>query len=221
MFINIQVLSKNQNSLKKFLTFFNSFCMKKPVKKKIYTGKKKVYVLKKKVKKTLYVKYKDRYLIKKLTITEKNKKRLKLNGFLNYLQQKQNRKFFTTLKSPHVNKTAQEQVEYREFAKQITVFSFQILKFLILLKKIHKSLFPDVEIKIKFILKNKTIKKTKLVAINPDNYKIKSFLSGNKKKNINNTSKQKQMIAYLKLFDIYGELNFKTCSDSSVGRAKD
>jgi len=53
MFINIKILSKNQNSLKNFLILFNSFCMKKPIKKKIFTGKKKIYILKKKIKKKL------------------------------------------------------------------------------------------------------------------------------------------------------------------------
>jgi ribosomal protein S10 len=39
------------------------------------------------------------------------------------------RKFVTVLKSPHVNKTAQEQFEYRFFSKHFLVFSFKPLIF--------------------------------------------------------------------------------------------
>ena len=235
MFINIELLSKNQCSLKKFLILFNSFCIKKPIKKNIYTEGWRKIILSKKKRTTLIdqrvilkVKYKKRYLIKKWNLTKKNKKKIKIDGFLSYLQQKQNRKIFTILKSPHVNKTAQEQIEYRQFSKQIVIFSFQIFKFLILLKKIQNNIFPDIKIQIKYIIKNKTTEKTKLIAINPDNFRIKSFfydknntltITNNKKKN--KILKQKQTISYLKLFDIYGELNFKYCLDSSVGRAKD
>jgi hypothetical protein len=122
----------------------------------------------------------------------------KKNGFFNYFQQKQKQKIFTTLKSPHVNKTAQEQIEYRLFSKKINIFSFQILKFLILIKQIQTKICPDLEIQIKFVLNNKIIPKTKLILLNPDNYKILKRLFLKKKKNI----------FYLKLFDMYGELNF-------------
>ena len=118
------------------------------------------------------------------------------------------------MKSPHVNKTAQEQIEYRLFSKRINVFSFQILKFLILIKKVQMKLCSDIEIQIKFILNNKIIKKTKLVSLNPDNYKINSIFfykkkDNNSKENVQKLNK-KQILPYLRLFDIYGELNFKS-----------
>jgi hypothetical protein len=138
----------------------------------------------------------------------------KVNGILNYSQQKQKRKVFTTLKSPHVNKTAQEQIEYRLFSKHINIFSFQILKFLIFIKKIQLKLCPDIEIQIKFLLNKKTIKKAKLVSLNPDNFKTNSFSFYNRKNNssIRKVQKlnKKQILPYLKLFDIYGELSFRT-----------
>jgi hypothetical protein len=130
--------------------------------------------------------HKKTYKIKKRKYFMKNNN----NGFFNYFQQQQQQKVFTTLKSPHVNKTAQEQIEYRLFSKQINIFSFQILKFLILIKQIQTKICPDIEIQIKFVLNNKIIPKTKMISLNPDNYKIK------------------QTIFYLKLFDMYGELNF-------------
>jgi hypothetical protein len=42
MFINIKVLSKNQNSLKKFLILFKEFCIKKEKKENLYLLKKKL-----------------------------------------------------------------------------------------------------------------------------------------------------------------------------------
>jgi hypothetical protein len=42
MFINIKILSKNQNSLKKFLTLFNSFCLKNSKKKRLVCYQKKI-----------------------------------------------------------------------------------------------------------------------------------------------------------------------------------
>jgi hypothetical protein len=223
MFINIKILSKNQNSLKQFLTLFNSFCLKNSKKKDLYIIRKK---LTKRIKKKWPNKskiflpllsnfkahsYKKTY---KYKMSKKEYiKRKKVNGFLNYAQQKQKRKVFTTLKSPHVNKTAQEQIEYRLFLKHINIFSFQILKFLIFIKKIQLKLCPDIEIQIKFVLNNKTVKKAKLVSLNPDNFKTNSFSFYNGKNNsyIKKVQKlnKKQILPYLKLFDIYGELCFK------------
>ena len=223
MFINIKISSKNQNSLKNFLTFFNSFCLKKSKKKNLYTIKKKLTkIIKKKWsnKSKIFLPSLPNFKIynhKKICKYKINKKKYiikkKANGLLSYSQQKQKRKVFTTLKSPHVNKTAQEQIEYRLFSKHINIFSFQILKFLILIKKIQMKLCPDIEIQIKFVLNNKIIKKTKLVSLNPDNYKTNSF-SSYKKKDIGSIKKvqklnKKQILSYLQLFDIYGELSFK------------
>ena len=137
----------------------------------------------------------------------------KVNVLLSYCQQKQKQKVFTTLKSRHVNKTAQEQIEYRLFSKHINIFSFQILKLLILIKKIQMELCPDIKIQIKFVLNNHVIKKIKLISLNPDNYKINSFSFYGQKnldfmKKVENFNK-KQVLSYLKIFDIYGELNFK------------
>jgi hypothetical protein len=76
-------------------------------------------------------------------------------------------------------------------------------------------LCPDIEIQIKFVLNNKIIKKTKLVSLNPDNYKINSLFFYKKKDidSINRVQKfnKTQILSYLKLFDLYGELSFKPC----------
>jgi hypothetical protein len=151
-------------------------------------------------------KYTYKYIInKKKFFMEK-----KINGLLNYSQQTQKRKVFTILKSPHVNKNAQEQIEYRIFAKDINILSFHILKFLILIKKIKMNLCPDVKIQIKFVSNNKIIKKTKLKSLNPDNYKTNIFfLYDNKHVEFSKKPNQTQILSFLKLFDLYGELNFK------------
>jgi ribosomal protein S10 len=217
MFINIKILSKNQNSLKSFIILFNSFCLKNSKNQDFYTVKKKMtQIMKTKwpnkilsslitsIRANIYKKTYGCKIIKKRYIIKK-----KVSGLLSYSQQKQKRKIFTTLRSPHVNKTAQEQIEFRLFSKRIKIFSFQILKFLVLIKKIQMKLSPDIEIQIKFVLNNKILKKNKLVSLNPDNYKIDSFFTY-KKKNKDFTEKT-QILSYLKLFDIYGELSFKPC----------
>ena len=223
MFINIKILSKNQNSLKKFLTLFKEFCIKNPKKKDLFNLKKKLTkIIKKKRsnKNTTFLQLLSNfktYSRKKVYKYKMNRKKYltkkKVNGLLNYCQQKHKRKIFTTLKSPHVNKTAQEQIEYRLFSKRVNIFSFQILKFLILLKKIQMKLCPDIRIQIKFVLNNKTKKKMKLIFLNPDNYKTNSFFYSKKKntslKKEMKKSTSKQILPYLKLFDIYGELSLK------------
>lgn len=227
MFINLQVLSKNQNSLTKFLILLNSFCIKKQRRKNVYNIIKKLIVIKKLRRLPFKSFYKKQTLLRKNVYTYKiikKKYQIKktLNSLLSYLQQKQKRKVFTTLKSPHVNKTAQEQVEYRLFSKQIIIFSFQVFKFLVLIKKLRTKIFPDIKIQLKFILNDKIIKKTKLLTINPDNYETKQFFFYKNKTAIRSQIiKKKQIKFYLKLFDVYGELNFNYCLDSSVGRAKD
>jgi ribosomal protein S10 len=224
MVIKIKILSKNQNSLKNFLILFNSFCLKNSKNKDFYTIKKKqIKIIKTKWpnKSKVFLPLVSSFRIntyKKAYRCKINKKKYimkkKINGLLSYSQQKQNRKVFTTLKSPHVNKTAQEQIEYRLFSIRINIFSFQILKFLVLIKKIQMKLGPDIEIQMKFILNNKIIKKVKLISLNPDNYKINLFFSYKKKDidsiNILQKFNKTQILFYLKLFDIYGELNFKS-----------
>ena len=225
MFINIKILSKNQKSLKNFIIIFNSFCLKYLKNKDLYTvKKKKTKIIKTKWpnKSKIFLPLVSNFKVNtyKKTYRCKIKKNVyirkrKVNGLLNYSQQKQKRKVFTTLKSPHVNKTAQEHLEYRLFSKRINIFSFQILKFLVLMKKIQMKLCPDIKIQIKFVLNNKIIKKTKLVSLNPNNYKINSLFFYKEKDidSINRVQKfnKTQILSYLKLFDLYGELSFKPC----------
>ena len=78
-------------------------------------------------------------------------------------------KRFTVLKSPHVNKTAQEQFESNSFLLNIQINSFDILKFLIMIKNIQNNFCYDILVKIKFKIRNQKIKKYFFIS------KIKKF----------------------------------------------
>jgi len=122
---------------------------------------------------------------------------LKIKKFSVQYQKKKKKKFFTVLKSPHVNKRAQDHFEYCLYKKQISVCSLNIFKILIILKRIQLKLFSDVKIKIKFLLSAEKLKKN-----------LKFQYKSNKnffKSNLDNTLKTFD----LKFFDIYGEIKFK------------
>jgi ribosomal protein S10 len=126
------------------------------------------------------------FFYKKLTF-----KILKYQIFKSKFQKPIQKKILTVLKSPHVNKTAQEQFEYRLFRKQLTLFSYKSGLFLILLKYIKFKLFPDLKIKI--ILFSNSTKQYKAVQnrINPNNFNSSLILN------------------YLKIFDLHGEILLK------------
>ena len=154
MLVNIQISSKNKNSLKSFLKFFIKIC---------------------------------------------NKKNLEIDLFLKYLSRQKTKNVFTILRSPHVNKTAQEQFQFNIVSKQINIQTFQILTFLVILKKIQTQLFSDVRIEIKkYKFQKNNFNKIKIQVLNPKNYQTK-FLT---KKKVVCTRK------YLQLFDIFGDSIF-------------
>lgn len=104
----------------------------------------------------------------------------------------------SVLKSPHVNKTAQEQFEYKIFKSKLLLKSKNFLRILLLLKKFSKIFFSDVNIKICFIIKSNEYTYLK-------NYHFMKIDS-----------------SYLEIADINGEkLLNSQCFNSSVGRAKD
>lgn len=105
---------------------------------------------------------------------------------------------FTVLKSPHVNKKAQEQFEFCLYKNQLSIYSYQTLKLLTILKKIQAKLFADVKVKVQFVFNHKKFEKEKKEKFNPN--KVFS------KRKLGNTSKTN---VYLKLLDIHGETHFK------------
>ena len=117
---------------------------------------------------------------------------------LQSLSKRNLRKFITVLKSPHVNKTAQEQFESRIYSKQLTIYSSQKFQYLIFLKKIKTHLFPDINIKTGFKIVQDVTKRKEVH--NPDNFKIGLF--ANKNLSVSRTKTKN----FIRILDIYGEL---------------
>jgi ribosomal protein S10 len=169
-----------------------------------------------------------------LTIVSKNKKsvencflfflnntsELNLTIIKKYFKKKKGRNILTILKSPHVNKSAQEQFESNFFSKQLSIYSQKNFQVLLFLKKIKTYLFPDVKMKIKFILNKNLSEKIKVNILSPANFKlnvleeikVKEYISYNKKEikkkqlSLNKNSNLKNIQHLLKIFDMYSEL---------------
>jgi ribosomal protein S10 len=105
------------------------------------------------------------------------------------------KKIFSILKSPHVNKTAQEQFEYRIYKKRLKCFVPKIKLFLIALKKIRFFLFSDLGFKIKLISNNRFEKKKFKNTFNVDNFCL--------------VYEELNLLQYIKLFEISGEFILK------------
>jgi ribosomal protein S10 len=117
----------------------------------------------------------------------KTKNKIALKNFLLFLNKNMDKNFnlikkkfkkkkkkivFTVLKSPHVNKSAQEQFEMNFMSFQLTISTTQVFKILIFLKKLKNSIFADITFKINFFTNSKkyTVLRKKLFDI--DNFKI-------------------------------------------------
>ena len=114
----------------------------------------------------------------------------------------QKRKFITILKSPHVNKTAQEQFEFRFYSKRFRVDSFKPLTFFLILKKIKNLSFPGIKVEIKGLFNVKEKNKNLLRSISPDSVFFTSKNNFKVKRQQQNLYFQKK---YIQLFDYYGE----------------
>jgi ribosomal protein S10 len=169
-----------------------------------------------------------------LKITSKNEKSIKkfLQFFSAYLNSKfnvirksivsrNNKKTVTLLKSPHVNKTAQEHFEVRLFTKKMLVKGVYLRKNLIFFKKVFDKLFQDIYIQLEFTTSPSINKTDKLSSFSSDNFKLHS--SKNLKTNLRR-QKQKKISKKFKLrkhslFDLtkflyavstFGEINVRT-----------
>ena len=153
-----------------------------------------------------------------LRVTSKNKQSIKnflyfffeknlINIILNKFNKKNKIKKFTILKAPHVNKTAQEQFEYRLIVNKVNWYVFKTLKFLILIKNIQNNLFSDIKIEINIICCNIN-KKIKTKLFSPDKYKNNNtYLNQILPKLVKRIKhkKPRRNSKYLKMFDIFGE----------------
>jgi hypothetical protein len=121
-------------------------------------------------------------------------------------------KFITVLKSPHVNKTAQEQFEYRFYSKDFLIRSFKPLTFFLLLKNLKAQSFPGVKLKVQGLLEKNSFYKYTLQIVTPDNlYLSENKMSSRNLKTISTVSKSQYQFVkkYLQLFDLYGEISLK------------
>jgi ribosomal protein S10 len=121
------------------------------------------------------------------------------------------RKFVTVLKSPHVNKTAQEQFEYRFFSKDFLVFSFKPLIFFLLLKRLKNFSFSGIKLEVQGLFEKKRTDKHALKLINPDNIVLQNicFKQNDFKKNKISSFNMSLSKKYIQLFDSYGEVCLK------------
>jgi len=141
-------------------------------------------------------------------ITIYTKEKTTLKSFLNFFSKinilnisffkqkpkKNVKKFITVLKSPHVNKTAQEQFEFKIFTSQILLFSTNPFLCFIVLKRLIKKRFPGVKIKLGYFFDKKKYNKLLFKFLNPDNVKFKKEI------------KKKDIQKYFCMFDSYGEV---------------
>ena len=123
-------------------------------------------------------------------------KLLKIKIFSKQYRKIKTLKRFTVLKSPHVNKKAQEHFKLCKQQYYIKLDLFQINFFFIVLKKLQTQLFPDIFVKVKVYFLDKQTKKT---LINPNSFKFESAPN----LIITNT------INYVKILDTFGELGMK------------
>lgn len=121
---------------------------------------------------------------------------LKMKNFFMYRFKTIDSTFFSVLKSPHVNKTAQEQFGYILHSVQINVTNFQNVKFLIAVKELRKITGFNLNIRFKLSIahKNNTI-------VEPNCKKLRITNVGTLDKNLMNT--------YLKSLNVYGNLKFE------------
>jgi hypothetical protein len=98
-----------------------------------------------------------------------------------------------------VDKTAQEQFEFRYYTKEFLVDSPKLFTFFLTIKKIKNLSFPGLKLKVKGLLNLKKRNENSLKLADPDNV----ILRLKKSKNLSSLAFQKK---YVQLFDCYGEL---------------
>jgi ribosomal protein S10 len=121
---------------------------------------------------------------------------------LKHFSKQKKRKFITILKSPHVNKTAQEQFEFRYYSKEFLIDSFKPLTFFLIIKKIKNLSFPGLKLEVKGLCNLDKKNKNFLKLTDPDNV----ILEQSDLRTFKKLSFQKK---YIQLFDCYGELRLK------------
>jgi len=158
----------------------------------------------------LKISCKDKNILKKFTrfLQKVNFGPVSLKSFPKHKKQK----FVTVLKSPHVNKTAQEQFEYRFYSKNFLIRSFKPLTFFLLLKKLKNQSFLGINLKVQGLFEKKNLNKYTLRIITPDNILLKKNKIKNRSLKIIPMNFQCHSLSfkkYVQLFDLYGEICLK------------
>jgi ribosomal protein S10 len=164
--------------------------------------------------------------LKHYKITLKSKNKESLNKFIKFFknnlrikqinkiyQKPKKKKLFTILKSPHINKSAQEQFKINFYSLNFIFYVEKNNQIIKLIKKIQLNSFTDVFIKVKAFYSKNLIKKKYINFFNPNNFINKSlgfFLYKNKNLNnenyILNYQKLKKLIV---IYDTFGEISLK------------
>ncbi len=112
---------------------------------------------------------------------------------------------YAILKSPHVNKAAQEHFEQKVYNRQFKIYSSQNFIVLSILKFLKSYIFPDTSFKIEIVYQPHRYRQKVKNQINSDN-----FLLCNKSLGLKN---------YITIFNHYGKtiLKLRNSSNSSVG----
>ena len=137
-----------------------------------------------------------------------------LQQILDVSKRKSKRKRLAILKSPHVNKKAQEHFQQKIHSKTIRCFSWEIRKSFVLLKKMKNHMFPDIKILIgrKFTSKKSNLMKSVFWNSKEISLKAVYFSFGQRKKKNQLTSTKcnrnenqiKKTFAYSKNLDVLG-----------------
>lgn len=133
--------------------------------------------------------------LKKFVIAIKKLYCLKLESFV-VLESKKKR-VVSVLKSPHVNKSAQEQFEFIVHNQKITIKTRSVSKTYLAILKLRKKGFANVSIKLESTTNSFFFSER----LNPDKYILQTYSKA--------TKSQKKIGDYLMLFDCYGEILLK------------
>ena len=132
--------------------------------------------------------------------------------FLKLFFKQKKQKFVTVLKSPHANKTAQEQFKFKFYSKGFLLCLFKPLTFFLLLKKLKNQSFSGINLKVEGLFNKNSVFKYILRIITPDNLFLSSpKISGRSLKVISQVSESNysSVNTYMQLFDLHGEIWLK------------
>lgn len=117
-----------------------------------------------------------------------------------------NRKVITVLKSPHVNKTSQEQFEFIVYRSQINIFSYKYFLLLVFIKYLKSTiLFSDIHLKVKLNINSLSYHRKLISTLNPNNFCLIDY----SKLDNCGSGLCYSLTYYLMLFDYYGSLSLK------------